>query len=508
MADDRLAIPPLPTPGDRYDRQNETAFRREMQSLVHEFDSFVTRGPVSGLRDLAVNVKTFGAKGDGVTDDTAAIQATIDEAIDSTNAFGSESFGQGFVFLPPGSYKITSTLNFTGVWGFSFVGVGRRASRLIWGGNDAADFMFDLGDMREAYFADFYVQAQQIASAATLHSVFRIHNASGAVVTPSNNSFERLTLQGVDGGFKRGFFWDESGSGGDNNNDGNTLFKVQVWNYTEYAYHVTGTRSKTHTFLDCGFSGGINGVRSGGSYTWFGGAGLGGYTSGAAFFQTDVVDRIIVRDANLEGCDRLFEGPGATTGSFPLTLEGIRFATNNLNGDSKVVKLHHPGPFRLANCLFGPNSAVLVSLDYGGDEPGVHGSIVDNHFGGNQVTESPWDFKLGDKNIDLEIHGNTFDNGAGSVAAVGLITDGDTTPGVLGGRFFRTQNTSGTTITDFDLPHVWQRIVVLIEDANTTFQHGAGTLELQGAGNFVAGNGDVLELIHDGAKWLEVSRKT
>jgi len=59
---------------------------------------------VAGSR---INVLDFGATGDGTTDDTAAIQAAIDEAYVSTN------FDNKSVFLPtPASgYKITSTLN-------------------------------------------------------------------------------------------------------------------------------------------------------------------------------------------------------------------------------------------------------------------------------------------------------------------------------------------------------------------------------------------------------------
>jgi len=47
------------------------------------------------------SVENFGAVGDGVTDDTQAIQDTI-------NAVGAK--GQGTVFIPDGTYKITSTL--------------------------------------------------------------------------------------------------------------------------------------------------------------------------------------------------------------------------------------------------------------------------------------------------------------------------------------------------------------------------------------------------------------
>jgi hypothetical protein len=46
------------------------------------------------------NVKTFGAQGDGTTNDTAAIQTAITAAI---------AYGGGEVFCPPGTYKVTQT---------------------------------------------------------------------------------------------------------------------------------------------------------------------------------------------------------------------------------------------------------------------------------------------------------------------------------------------------------------------------------------------------------------
>lgn len=54
------------------------------------------------MQDL-VSVKDFGAKGDGTTDDTTAIQAAINLAC---------QYG-GCVYLPAGTYKITDTLVFT-----------------------------------------------------------------------------------------------------------------------------------------------------------------------------------------------------------------------------------------------------------------------------------------------------------------------------------------------------------------------------------------------------------
>lgn len=58
------------------------------------------------LHNFHVNVKMFGAVGNGVTNDTAAIQAAIDVA----QADG----GHGFVYFPPGNYQLGSKLTLEG----------------------------------------------------------------------------------------------------------------------------------------------------------------------------------------------------------------------------------------------------------------------------------------------------------------------------------------------------------------------------------------------------------
>ena len=61
----------------------------------------VVEGHTAQLADIAINIKSFGAIGDGITDDSTAIQNAI-------NYVG--SLGGGTVLIPDGIYSITKTL--------------------------------------------------------------------------------------------------------------------------------------------------------------------------------------------------------------------------------------------------------------------------------------------------------------------------------------------------------------------------------------------------------------
>jgi hypothetical protein len=73
----------------------------------------VTRSWSSKLKDV-VSVKDFGAVGDGVTDDTAAIQAAINAVApftwQGTTRATELAAGGGTVFFPKGNYRITSKI--------------------------------------------------------------------------------------------------------------------------------------------------------------------------------------------------------------------------------------------------------------------------------------------------------------------------------------------------------------------------------------------------------------
>lgn len=85
--------------------------------------SSTLRAAVAGLSGLFYNVKSYGAVGDGVADDSAAIQSAI------TAAAASAGSG-GIVFYPPGLYRSTAVITLPS--GTSMMGAGGVSSKIQW----------------------------------------------------------------------------------------------------------------------------------------------------------------------------------------------------------------------------------------------------------------------------------------------------------------------------------------------------------------------------------------
>lgn len=94
-----------------------------------KFNAWFTELDRAGVNVFNVKHPTYGAIGDGVADDTAAIQAAIAAAAAVTS--GDNPFGQGgMVFFPPGIYGVTSDIDIPIL--VKLIGSGVRTTTIRW----------------------------------------------------------------------------------------------------------------------------------------------------------------------------------------------------------------------------------------------------------------------------------------------------------------------------------------------------------------------------------------
>lgn len=86
-----------------------------------------------------VDVKDFGATGDGVTDDSTAISNAYLYAVTqiTANPYGTDNRGNVTIYFPPGTYYVTgnnvlmsSVVGMVTTWGLSYAGAGAAISRI------------------------------------------------------------------------------------------------------------------------------------------------------------------------------------------------------------------------------------------------------------------------------------------------------------------------------------------------------------------------------------------
>lgn len=122
------------------------------------------------------NVKSYGAAGDGTTNDTAAINAAIAAAAAKVNG--------GTVYFPAGKYKTTATINITSN-GIMLVGDGSLASQIAYAGAGDAVYFYTSSTTTALYMGG--MVDMSIYNYANCTNLLRLKNCDGHI-------FERVNI--------------------------------------------------------------------------------------------------------------------------------------------------------------------------------------------------------------------------------------------------------------------------------------------------------------------------
>ena len=383
-----------------------------------------------GLMGPVFNVRAFGAVGDGVADDTAAIQLAISGAVTA---------GAGTVYFPGGSYKITSSITITsGQSKLALVGAGRSASRIVNAitGNPANPALLITSDSNYFLIQGLWINGNGLTGASgNGHAIALINIVGGGTYSPQQVMIRDCLLDYHMGTGKDGtgasipacgvYGYGLTGCFVNNTAVYNSAMGVRFTAASKVYLHQCSFDVCTNVcaYVD-GSSEAVDFVG-----TTFNGSGAGGAKDGLVYLNNCSGISIVgcrLKNGNpyLVNASSDVVGPAVAA----LLVEGCSCQQFLVTGGHTAFALSNA----IRGCVIQANSIDFVN------------TITDGV--GISVIQIASGFEM----AGLVISGNTFDIGTGGTLASGVklnVTSNKVVGPVIEGNLFGTYNSAGKTIT-------------------------------------------------------------
>ena len=311
----------------------------------------------------AVNVqRDFGAVGDGVADDSAAIQAAINYCLGGTPEEGAtvNRIARARLYLPPGTYKTTVAPRVISTSGFEMFGTSPYASTIKVSG--ARTFGIELDGLRSCYIHDLRINGTHgVGSTDTVRDALALNWTTIANRSTSHVVIERILVHELKytNGITVGF-------------DSPTRQVDDIWIYNctvngqwtvgETTWWQTGFQSGNgthgnvlnHNYHSCAsainrYSCYANCV----NVTWIGGD----VGHAEVDFRHNGSSTLAVNGLRSEVSQRLYESNGGASFASSASISNILFSCTGIAADGQFIRINYGGSYFLQNVILDANAA-------------------------------------------------------------------------------------------------------------------------------------------------------